>query len=254
MKVQRRGRRPTARRLPRERSEAMKLIIQIPCFNEQEQLPVTLSHLPREIEGFDVVEWLIIDDGSTRRDDRDRPRPRGRPHRPPDQPQGSGRRLPGRSRRGPEARRRRDRQHRRRQPVRGRRRPQAGRPDPPRRGRHGDRRPPGGLERELLAAQAPPAASRLLGRPPGLLDRDPRHDLRLSGLQPRGGAADAGGLEVHLHAGDDHPGRQAAGRRRPRARSGPTRRPASRGCSRRCRPTSGATRCRSSASTPSTSR
>jgi glycosyltransferase involved in cell wall biosynthesis len=43
----------------------MKLIIQIPCFNEQEQLPVTLSHLPRSIEGFDVVEWLIIDDGST---------------------------------------------------------------------------------------------------------------------------------------------------------------------------------------------
>jgi glycosyltransferase involved in cell wall biosynthesis len=43
----------------------MKLIIQIPCFNEQEQLPLTLSHLPREIAGFDVVEWLIIDDGST---------------------------------------------------------------------------------------------------------------------------------------------------------------------------------------------
>jgi glycosyltransferase involved in cell wall biosynthesis len=43
----------------------MKLIIQIPCFNEQEQLPLTLSRLPREIEGFDAVEWLIIDDGST---------------------------------------------------------------------------------------------------------------------------------------------------------------------------------------------
>jgi glycosyltransferase involved in cell wall biosynthesis len=43
----------------------MKLIIQIPCFNEQEQLPLTLSHLPREIAGFDAVEWLIIDDGST---------------------------------------------------------------------------------------------------------------------------------------------------------------------------------------------
>lgn len=43
----------------------MKLIIQIPCFNEQEQLPVTLSSLPRAIEGFDSVEWLIIDDGST---------------------------------------------------------------------------------------------------------------------------------------------------------------------------------------------
>jgi glycosyltransferase involved in cell wall biosynthesis len=43
----------------------MKLIIQIPCFNEQDQLPLTLSHLPRQIAGFDVVEWLIIDDGST---------------------------------------------------------------------------------------------------------------------------------------------------------------------------------------------
>jgi glycosyltransferase involved in cell wall biosynthesis len=43
----------------------MKLIIQIPCFNEQEQLPLTLSRLPRRVEGFDAVEWLIIDDGST---------------------------------------------------------------------------------------------------------------------------------------------------------------------------------------------
>src|SRR6204780_3074738 len=43
----------------------MKLIIQIPCFNEQDQLPLTLSHLPRQIDGFDSVEWLIIDDGST---------------------------------------------------------------------------------------------------------------------------------------------------------------------------------------------
>ncbi len=43
----------------------MKLIIQIPCFNEESQLPVTLGRLPREVPGFDVVEWLIIDDGST---------------------------------------------------------------------------------------------------------------------------------------------------------------------------------------------
>src|SRR5215470_13600646 len=45
----------------------MKLIIQIPCLNEEETLPVTLADLPREIEGFDTVEWLIIDDGSTDR-------------------------------------------------------------------------------------------------------------------------------------------------------------------------------------------
>src|SRR5438477_8776235 len=43
----------------------MKLIIQIPCFNEAQQLPQTLADLPRAVEGFDVVEWLIVDDGST---------------------------------------------------------------------------------------------------------------------------------------------------------------------------------------------
>ncbi len=45
----------------------MKLIIQIPCLNEELALPATLADLPREVEGFDVVEWLIIDDGSTDR-------------------------------------------------------------------------------------------------------------------------------------------------------------------------------------------
>jgi glycosyltransferase involved in cell wall biosynthesis len=43
----------------------MKLIIQIPCFNEAQQLPQTLADLPRAVEGFDAVEWLIVDDGST---------------------------------------------------------------------------------------------------------------------------------------------------------------------------------------------
>ena len=42
-----------------------RLIIQIPCYNEAESLPVALSELPRQIEGFDTVEWLVIDDGST---------------------------------------------------------------------------------------------------------------------------------------------------------------------------------------------
>jgi glycosyltransferase involved in cell wall biosynthesis len=42
----------------------MKLIIQIPCFNEAETLSVALSALPRTVPGFDSVEWLIIDDGS----------------------------------------------------------------------------------------------------------------------------------------------------------------------------------------------
>jgi glycosyltransferase involved in cell wall biosynthesis len=43
----------------------MKLIIQIPCFDEAEQLPATLADLPRELPGVDAVEWLIIDDGSS---------------------------------------------------------------------------------------------------------------------------------------------------------------------------------------------
>ena len=45
----------------------MKLIIQIPCLNEEASLPATLADLPRNVEGFDTVEWLIIDDGSTDR-------------------------------------------------------------------------------------------------------------------------------------------------------------------------------------------
>jgi glycosyltransferase involved in cell wall biosynthesis len=45
----------------------MKLIIQIPCLNEEETLPVTLADLPREVPGFESVEWLIVDDGSTDR-------------------------------------------------------------------------------------------------------------------------------------------------------------------------------------------
>jgi glycosyltransferase involved in cell wall biosynthesis len=45
----------------------MKLIIQIPCWNEELQLPDTLADLPREVRGFDVVEWLVVDDGSTDR-------------------------------------------------------------------------------------------------------------------------------------------------------------------------------------------
>ncbi|MEA2482846.1 MAG: hypothetical protein QOC55_793 [Thermoleophilaceae bacterium] len=45
----------------------MKLIIQIPCLNEEGQLPETLGDLPRALPGFDEVEWLIIDDGSTDR-------------------------------------------------------------------------------------------------------------------------------------------------------------------------------------------
>lgn len=45
-------------------NKRIKLIIQIPCYNEEQTLPVVLGELPRELPGVDVIEWLIIDDGS----------------------------------------------------------------------------------------------------------------------------------------------------------------------------------------------
>ena len=43
----------------------VRLVIQIPCFNEAETLPATLADLPRQVSGFDEVLWLVIDDGSS---------------------------------------------------------------------------------------------------------------------------------------------------------------------------------------------
>ena len=45
--------------------DKLKLIIQIPCYNEEDTLPITLKELPRKVAGFDAVEWLLINDGST---------------------------------------------------------------------------------------------------------------------------------------------------------------------------------------------
>ena len=45
----------------------MRVIIQIPCLNEERQLPGTLADLPRELAGASSVEWMVIDDGSTDR-------------------------------------------------------------------------------------------------------------------------------------------------------------------------------------------
>lgn len=44
---------------------AMKLIIQIPCYNEEEALPETLKHIPRKVDGIDKVEIMVVNDGST---------------------------------------------------------------------------------------------------------------------------------------------------------------------------------------------
>ena len=43
----------------------MTLIVQIPCFNKELTLPQTVGNIPRQFEGVDVVEVLVIDDGST---------------------------------------------------------------------------------------------------------------------------------------------------------------------------------------------
>lgn len=49
---------------PATRKRTVKLIIQIPCYNEESTLGITLAQLPRTVQGVDVVEWLVIDDGS----------------------------------------------------------------------------------------------------------------------------------------------------------------------------------------------
>ncbi|MBF0105399.1 MAG: glycosyltransferase family 2 protein [Deltaproteobacteria bacterium] len=45
----------------------MKLIIQIPCLNEEQTLPAVLQDLPKKIDGIDVIETMVIDDGSSDR-------------------------------------------------------------------------------------------------------------------------------------------------------------------------------------------
>ena len=75
----------------------MKLIIQIPCLNEEATLPATIADLPRQIDGIDEIELLVIDDGSTDRTVEVAREHGRRAHRPPDQQQGPRRRLPGRA-------------------------------------------------------------------------------------------------------------------------------------------------------------
>lgn len=43
----------------------MKLIIQIPCYNEAETLEIALNDLPKQIDGIDEIEYLIVNDGSS---------------------------------------------------------------------------------------------------------------------------------------------------------------------------------------------
>ena len=232
----------------------MKLIVQIPCFNEAEQLPETLADLPRELPGVDSIEWLIIDDGSTD-DTVEVARAHGVHHvvrltNNKGLAAGFQAGLDACLKLGADVIVNTDADNQYYggdieklvEPI------LAGDADMV----IGDRQTE--PDRALLAAQEAAAAPGQRRGPARLGHHRPRHHLGLPRLQPRGRASDAGGLQVHLHAGDDHPGGEDARGRRPRARSGPTPRPASRACSPRCGPTCGATRCRSSASTRSTSR
>ena len=194
----------------------MKLIIQIPCFNEEQTLPLVLADLPRRMDGFDAVEWLIIDDGSTDRTI-EVARAGGVDHivrltNNKGLAAGFQAGLDACLKLGADVIVNTDGDNQ----YDGKDIPKLVAPIIARQGRHGRRQPRGPHDRALLAAEGHAAAAGLLGRAPGLLDRGPRHDLGLPRLQPRGRDPDGGRLEVHVHAGDDHPGGQAARRGRPR--------------------------------------
>ena len=181
---------------------AVKLIIQIPCLNEEEALPVTLADLPRSVPGFDVVEWLVIDDGSTDRTI-EVARAHGVDHivrltnnkglAPAFQ---AG--LDASLKLGADVIVNTDADN------------QYNAADIPKlvapivRGNAdlviGDREVDD--DRALLGREEAASAARQLGRAPGLRHDGPRHHLRVSRLQPRGRAPGPGRLAVHLHARD----------------------------------------------------
>ena len=157
----------------------MKLFIQIPCFDEEQQLPATLAELPREMPGFESVEWLIIDDGS-----RDRTvevaRAGGVDHivrltNNKGLAAAFQARLDACLKLGADVIVNTDADNQ----YQGNDISQLVAPDRRRSRRHGRRRPSGQDDRALLAAQEGAAAARLLGRPRGVRDTRAGRDLRL---------------------------------------------------------------------------
>ena len=232
----------------------MKLIIQIPCWDEAQTLPLTLSELPRELEGFDAVEWLVIDDGSSDATI-DVARRHGVDHIVA---LTNHKGLASAFQAGLDACLKlgadvivntdADNQYHGPDVARLVAPILEGRADMV----VGDREV-GTIEHFSPLKRALQRLGSWVVRQASSTERA-RHDLGLPRLQPRGRAADAGRLEIHLHPGDHHPGRQAA--RRGRARPSPHQ-------PRDARvapvpldvaPTCAATPSRSSASTPSTSR
>ena len=61
---QERSARPAVARMPAHGIPTVKLIIQVPCLNEEATLPLVFERMPRHIPGVDSIEFLVIDDGS----------------------------------------------------------------------------------------------------------------------------------------------------------------------------------------------
>ena len=232
----------------------MKLIIQIPCLNEEATLPATLADLPREVPGFDVVEWLIIDDGSTDRTI-EVARANGVDHivrltNNKGLAAGFQAGLDAALKLGADVIVNTDADNQ-----------YSGHDIPklvaPILEGHADM-VVGDRETDTIEHFSP-LKKRLQRLGSWVVRQASDTDVpdTTSGFRAYNREAAiqmAVVSQVHLHAGDDHPGGQAAGRHRPRRRSRRTPRRASRGCSRRWAPTCGATPWRSPASTRSTSR
>ncbi len=232
-----------------------KLIIQIPCLNEADTLPATLADLPRTVPGIDVIETLVIDDGS-----RDKTAEVARRAR-----RDLRHSIPAAERAGRGVHRREstpvfshgadyivntdaDNQYA------GQDIAQAARAAAPRRSGHRRRRPEYPRSRAHVLAAKAPAAVRQLGRPHRLGNQGSGHHQRVSRVYARRGAADDDRVRFFLHARIADSGGQTAdggdarrGRRRIRGRG-------RRGCSTACCRTSSGRRRRSSASTRCTSR
>ncbi len=229
------GRRPrlTGRKSPCATvRRGMKLIVQIPCLNEEATLPETLRAIPRTIPGVDVVEILVIDDGST-----DRTAQVAREHGADHVVRFTRRKglaagfmagLDACLRLGADVIVNTDADHqypgdeipRLIAPIlKGEADMVVGRP----------RVGPGGA---LLVDEAAAPGSRLLGGAQGVGHAGARRHQRLPRPQPRGRPAHQHRERVHLHPGVDHPGRQEEAGHRPPADRPPAT-PGPPACSRR---------------------